>query len=356
MVFRRGGPLPSNMKFYYDGRELDIVNSFVYLGIVFTYTGIFTNAQKTVASQARKSMFTLIKYVGIFVSIKPSVCMELFDKLVKPVLMYSSEVWGFHVAKDIENLHTQFCKRVLRVKQSTPNDIVMAETRRVSMCTWRHLAILKYWVKMLSMDYIRNVYKMYCVIKSDSEDGKQNWVTSIRSLLYHCGLGHVWVAQSVGNEKVFISMLKQRLFDIYGQNVNSRLSNMSRGQYYLNINPDLNFINVTCDHFECVRSPRNMYSLITLCTCSHSIETGRWHKPHPIPLVNRLCITCGKLDDEYHFILECTRHSDLRVRYIPGYYITRPSMSKYVQLLTNPKCLGKLAIYIRLAFEHRGTD
>ena len=39
MVFRRGGPLPSNMKFYYDGRELDIVNSFVYLGIVFTYTG-----------------------------------------------------------------------------------------------------------------------------------------------------------------------------------------------------------------------------------------------------------------------------------------------------------------------------
>ncbi len=38
MVFRKGGKLPANLKFYYNGEELDIVNNFVYLGVVFSYS------------------------------------------------------------------------------------------------------------------------------------------------------------------------------------------------------------------------------------------------------------------------------------------------------------------------------
>ena len=68
----------------------------------------------------------------------------------------------------------------------------------------------------------------------------------------------------------------------------------------------------------------NMYCLIKLRTSSHklAIETGRWHRPHIIPIENRLCNVCHKLDDEYHFILECTRHIELRQKYIPIYYFT----------------------------------
>ena len=34
IVFRKGGLLPRNLKFYYDNTELEIVSSFTYLGIV----------------------------------------------------------------------------------------------------------------------------------------------------------------------------------------------------------------------------------------------------------------------------------------------------------------------------------
>ena len=34
MVFRKGGQLPRNLKFYYDGLELSIVESFSYLDVV----------------------------------------------------------------------------------------------------------------------------------------------------------------------------------------------------------------------------------------------------------------------------------------------------------------------------------
>ena len=36
MVFRKGGILPRLFKFYYGDKELEIVTSFSYLGIVFT--------------------------------------------------------------------------------------------------------------------------------------------------------------------------------------------------------------------------------------------------------------------------------------------------------------------------------
>ena len=108
MVFRKAGRLPVNLRFLYDNHELSIVNNFTYLGVVFTYTGRFAATQKTISDQARKSMFAMQKYIRNFVIIKPSMCLDIFDKLVKPVLMYCSEVWGFHAAATLN--HSSFVK------------------------------------------------------------------------------------------------------------------------------------------------------------------------------------------------------------------------------------------------------
>ena len=45
MVFRRGGILPRNMKFYYNNFELAIVKTSSYLGIVFSTGGSFSECQ-----------------------------------------------------------------------------------------------------------------------------------------------------------------------------------------------------------------------------------------------------------------------------------------------------------------------
>ena len=57
MIFRRGGRLPRNLAFYYEGEPFEIVSKFKYLGIVFTTGGSFSEAQKTFAGQAQKSHF-----------------------------------------------------------------------------------------------------------------------------------------------------------------------------------------------------------------------------------------------------------------------------------------------------------
>ena len=50
------------------------------------------------------------------------------------------------------------------------------------------------------------------------------------------------------------------------------------------------------------------------------LEVGRWARPNRIPIDERKCITCNKLEDEFHFLLECSLYNDLRNQYIKKYY------------------------------------
>jgi REP element-mobilizing transposase RayT len=66
---------------------------------------------------------------------------------------------------------------------------------------------------------------------------------------------------------------------------------------------------------------------------NHFIETGRYTG---IVRNERKCILCNLnvLEDEFHFVLQCTKYNDLRKKYIKKYYWSTPSTFKLVQLLS----------------------
>ena len=125
MVFRKGGVLPRNMVFYYNGVVLEIVKEFKYLGIVFTSGVSFSEAQNTLAGQAQKAIFKLNKYLYKCTYISQKHKLDFNDKLSTPILNYSCEVWGFSQANAIERVHLSFCKKLLGVKKSTQNDFIL---------------------------------------------------------------------------------------------------------------------------------------------------------------------------------------------------------------------------------------
>ena len=79
-MFRKGGRLPRNLKFNYNGIELSIVESFSYLGVVFTPGGSFSSAQSTLAGQAQKAILRLNSYLYKFTYISPFHKLDVFDK------------------------------------------------------------------------------------------------------------------------------------------------------------------------------------------------------------------------------------------------------------------------------------
>lgn len=354
MVFRKGGMLPRNLSFTYNGEALEIVNKFRYLGVVFTVGGSFSEAQITLAGQAQKAIFQLNRYLYKFTFLTPRHKVELFDKLIVPILNYGGEVWGFAHANVIEKVQLQFCKRLLGVKKTTQNDFVYGELGRTTCIIKRYLLIIKYWFKILqsnSTKYIKVVYNMM-LHDMETRANITNWASLVCHLLETMGFQEVWLQQGVGNFNRFISLFKQRLTDNFIQNWHSRIKESTRAIFYrsfasFQFQPYLDKINVN----------KYLQAFCKLRMSSHrlEVESGRWVRPNRIPLDERKCSFCQVLEDEFHFVIECPLYEVLRKKYIAKYFWTRPNMYKFIELInsTNTRYLRKLCIFIYQAFKLR---
>ena len=65
-------------------------------------------------------------------------------------------------------------------------------------------------------------------------------------------------------------------------------------------------------------SDKIRYAFARLKVASHrlEIEAGRWKRPNPTPVNDRICKSCSLLEDEYHFVLKCVLYVDIRKQYI----------------------------------------
>ena len=102
MVFSKGKirNLPS---FTYNNEHLEVVHSYSYLGITFNYNGKFIVAQRDLYDKASRAMFGLLAKCRRL-RLPIDVQIKLFDCTVKPIIMYGSEVWGFHTNDIVQSI------------------------------------------------------------------------------------------------------------------------------------------------------------------------------------------------------------------------------------------------------------
>ena len=354
IVVFKSGPVSRNESWKYGDAQLSTTTRISCLGITFSSNGYFNQAQRVLCDQASKALFSMLKSMNRFVNLSPETMVDVFDKLITPVLCYAAEVWGFHAGPDIERFHLKFCKQVLGVKRCTQNDFVYGELGRVPMSIIRKIAMVKYWLKIVhgrKPNIVNAVY--HNSLRNLEHIDKPGWTWHVRDILLSCGLGEAWYNQGVADENCFIVILKQRLRDIHQQDWMARLSNLFRARFYSAVKGVFeysHYLNVVT-----VKSHRQALSRLLLSSHRLRIETGCWERP-VIPHLQRLCPYCpNKIEDEFHLIAECNMYDDLRKRLIPRYYWQRPSMFKVVQLINskNARYLRALAKYVFLAFNHR---
>ena len=286
-----------------------------------------------------------------FTDITPKHTFELFDKLILPILNYGAEIWGFRNTIHTERIHLHFCKKLLGVKRTTQNNFVYGDTGRSKLMTMRILCIIKYWLKLCSTDDSKYCKKMYNFIKSKSDENPRlnNWATNVQSILCKLGFRDVWLSQGVGNEKLFLSILRQRVSDIDMQERTEELNASTRAIFYRHI-----YDNSFSKYLEIVKVKKYRIALSRLRLSSHrlAVESGRWRKPNSVPFDERVCSLCNVLEDEFHFVLQCRKFSDIRPLYIKKYYWRHPSMFKFLELIKceNVKTVRNLATYTFKAF------
>ena len=188
-----------------------------------------------------------------------------------------------------------------------------------------------YWFKLLKSLENSLLYLSYKIHLQLDKLHKKGWVTNLKQLLFSNGFGHVWISQEVGDEAFFLREFTLQLQDIARQNWRADLESSAKLSTYSEFKSLLKpekYLKVVKNYF--IRK-----QLAKLRTSNHDlmIEKGRYQGTK---VANRTCEQCDmqRVEDEYHFLLECPKYDDLRREYLPRYYVNYPNRCKYLNLIS----------------------
>ena len=116
------------------------------------------------AEQANKALFALLKKseaLGLPFDIE----IDLFDKTVKPILLYGAELWGYGNCDSLERIHLKFLKYLFNLKRSTPSYMTYGELGIMPISVEIQNRVLSYWTKLAEdKDYLKLSSQMYLAI------------------------------------------------------------------------------------------------------------------------------------------------------------------------------------------------
>ena len=349
MVFRNGGPLRLNEKWFFQGKPIEVVSAYKYLGCMFTPKLIWTHCQKTLSSQAKKGLYLLRKYSTACNGLPISVQFEMFDKMIAPILLYGAEVWGFNEAEHIEKVQTDYCKQTLGVPSQTTNIAVRAETGRLPMFIHYYKRCVKYWTKLLRMPSTRYPKACYNILYSLDQQGRSTWATSVKQLLYKYGFEQIWETQEVDNVNLFLKEFTERVKHQYVENWQQEILQSGKLSLY-------RMLNVQCDTLQPYLNYLDLKlyrsGLAKLRCSAHElrIEKGRHRGELTAERVCELCLKSENvhiLEDEYHHVMLCPSFNSLRTEYLAEATVDR-TYENFLNLVNEPdeNVVIKLASFI----------
>ena len=191
------------------------------------------------------------------------------------MLSYSSEVWGFHKAPDVERIHTRFCRTLLGDKKSTHLSALYCELGKKPLAVFRKLGNIRYWIKIIHTEnsLLRNIYNMLRndVTNNFTYNGN-NWTYNVKTMLDNIGLSFIWDNQGTIENIPYLE-IKQRIFDNANQELIMSINTSTKLQAYSSFKYD-----TECEtYLKYIHNKKHKFALSRLRLSAHSlaVETGR---------------------------------------------------------------------------------
>ena len=143
------------------------------------------------AMQAIKAIARIFRYQKTFGRFGPQDIFKLFDTVVKPILCYGSEIWGYNYCNEIEKVHSKFCKQYCGLSYNVADAFALGECGRVPIAMTYMTRCLKYWIRLLHMERHRYPKQCYEMLKSLDSIGRVTWAIHVKSMLFTYGFGYV---------------------------------------------------------------------------------------------------------------------------------------------------------------------
>jgi hypothetical protein len=293
--------------------------SYCYLGTVFSESGSLNLAAKTLSDKARSAMYALLKNLYKHRICSIELLFDFFDKLVAPVALYNSEVWGTTCIPSnpnnnslldqekiykypIECLQGKFIKRVLGVRDNTSNWAVYSEVGKQPIILKIFNALLRF-LSHLQGTHSNILTAALKVNMEIADKGFNSWYSGIKKLLNFCNISvnsaqfKQDIASFLPKSKIFF---KNKFLEEWEKKKNS-IDNNSKLEFYASYKTHF-----VMEKYLSILDFKLRNAITKLRVSAHRlpIETGRYHKT---PTIERTCTLCGNgVGDEIHYLLHCT--------------------------------------------------
>ena len=316
--FRKHSVPRTNFAFNLGGYEIDIVDNYKYLGVPMNENLDYSFTANKFASAGSRALGSIVNKYKKLNGLGYYTYTKLYNSCVCPVLDYCSEVWGYKDFSKINSVQNRALRVYLGVHQRTSNLMINGDMGWTSCQTRRYIAMVRFYNRLLAMDDNRIAKRVFLWEKDLRTHG---WAHEIKSLFEKIGQLHLFDS----NRKCNINRVWAELFDLSSLKWKHDVQNSAKLRTYVNFKHEFGTDPYVYKILN--RGFRSVVSKFRSGTLPLEIEVGRWRGT---PLEERICKLCdlGNIEDEAHFLLECTLYSTNRQNFFNRVNQRNPSFEQ----------------------------
>ena len=178
-----------NVKLYLNGKAIEEVPSYKYLGNMFSSVGNsqgdpFSANYQYLYDKAQKNIFSLFSKTKDISPLSPKLRIYLFDSLIRPVLTYGSGVWGTQKkGRDkMDKLHLWYIRIVLGVKYNSNILATLGECGSLPPSINILTNVFSYFIRLNKMPTTSLTYQAFAESRRLHNIGLNAWYSDVLNL------------------------------------------------------------------------------------------------------------------------------------------------------------------------------
>lgn len=274
--------------------EVEEVAEFKYLGYVFQRNN---GPDAHLRERLKKAVVAMKQTWGIGKRIFEDDFnrrVALFQHLVKSILLYGVEIWGWEEVEKAEALQTRYLRWTLELERCTPAYIVRMETQMKKMRIETGRRAVNYEIKVRK--HANNKILQECMKELDSEKERTNWSQKRMCYLIRNGvLEEEFIRRAKEGDKKLSEQLAKRDEELQRQEEKERLEQTTYLPRYKTLVQD------ELPSYLKNRGHKRSQQIIARFRCgSEELWNRYWEKG------DKLCRICGEAEETLdHLITEC---------------------------------------------------
>jgi hypothetical protein len=138
--------------FMFGTNQLEVVDRYKYLGLVFDENLDFSVTAEVLAKSAGRALGAIYAKFGKLKDLGYKTYTKLYNTGVAPILDYASAIWGYKSFSKIDTIQNRAIRFYLGVHTFAPNLAINGDMGWLGSDTRRKVNMIRFWNRLISMD------------------------------------------------------------------------------------------------------------------------------------------------------------------------------------------------------------